>query len=118
MNKEEVKIDCSRCPAFGIYCPHIVNGDPYYYNCTMTVAVLEKENAELKSEKGCQSCVKFTEVQLTKAKEILKLGLEGIKREFIIDSGGNKPFAKEALKMCNDYCEQAEQFLKDSEVEK
>ena len=34
--------------------------------------VLEKENAELKSEKGCETCTKFDEVQLTKAKEIIK----------------------------------------------
>ena len=33
---------------------------------------LEKENAELKSEKGCETCTKFDEVQLTKAKEIIK----------------------------------------------
>lgn len=50
MTKEEVKINCPSCPAFGMHCPHRVNCDPYYYNCTMTVAVLEKENAELKEQ--------------------------------------------------------------------
>jgi hypothetical protein len=34
---------------------------------------LKKENAELKSKKGCESCTKFDEVQLTKAKEYIKL---------------------------------------------
>ena len=33
---------------------------------------LEKENAELKSEKGCETCTKFDEVQLSKANEIIK----------------------------------------------
>lgn len=33
---------------------------------------LKKENAELKSEKGCESCTKFDEVQLTKAKKLLR----------------------------------------------
>ncbi len=42
--------DCPNCPAFGKHCPHKVNGDPYYYNCSMTIEVLEKENAELKAD--------------------------------------------------------------------
>ena len=33
---------------------------------------LEKENAELKTERGCETCTKFDEVKLTKAKEIIR----------------------------------------------
>ena len=50
--------------------------------------------------------------QLTEAKEIIKIGLEGIKREFIV-AGNTRPFAKEALELCNEYCEKAEAFLKE-----
>lgn len=42
------KHDCTNCPAFGKHCPHKVNGDPYFYDCYLTVEELEKENAELK----------------------------------------------------------------------
>ena len=41
--------DCPNCPAFGKHCPHKVNGDPYFYDCYLTVADLEKEKAELKA---------------------------------------------------------------------
>lgn len=37
-----------------------------------TIKELEQENAKLKSEKGCETCTKFDEVQLTKATEIIK----------------------------------------------
>ena len=47
MTKDKIKCDCPSCLAFGKHCPHKVNGDPYYYNCTMTVEALEKENYEL-----------------------------------------------------------------------
>lgn len=33
---------------------------------------LREENAELKTEKGCKTCTKFDEVNLTKAKEIIR----------------------------------------------
>lgn len=33
---------------------------------------LRKENAELKSEKGCETCTKFDKVQLTKATELIE----------------------------------------------
>ena len=36
-----------------------------------TIKELQKEIAELKSEKGCETCTKFDEVKLTKAKEII-----------------------------------------------
>ena len=41
--------DCPNCPAFGKHCPHKVSGDPYFYDCYLTVADLEKEKAELKA---------------------------------------------------------------------
>lgn len=40
------------------------------------IADLEKENAELKSEKGCETCTKFDEMNLTKAKELLAKWVE------------------------------------------
>ena len=33
---------------------------------------LREENEELKSEKGCETCTKFDEVKLTKAKELIE----------------------------------------------
>lgn len=39
---------------------------------TDKVAELEKQIAELKTEKGCETCTKFDEVKLTKAKEIIR----------------------------------------------
>ncbi|MBR6612920.1 MAG: hypothetical protein IKK93_11975 [Campylobacter sp.] len=41
------------------------------------IEVLEEENKKLKSEKGCETCTKFDEVKLTKAKEHIQniLGL-------------------------------------------
>lgn len=40
--------DCPSCSAFGKHCPHRVNGDPYFYDCYLTVTELEAENANLK----------------------------------------------------------------------
>lgn len=48
MTEDKTKHNCSNCSAFGKHCPHKVNGDPYYYDCGMTVEELEKENAELR----------------------------------------------------------------------
>ena len=54
------KHDCPNCSAFGKHCPHRVNGDPYTYDCYLTVADLEKENAELQAQiekmKCCFNC--------------------------------------------------------------
>ena len=47
MTIDKTKHDCPNCSAFGIHCPHRVNGDPYYYDCAMTVEELEKQNVEL-----------------------------------------------------------------------
>lgn len=78
--KTENKHDCPSCVAFGRHCPHKVNGDPYFYDCYLTVEKLEKENAELKarlnainlltSELGKNS--KLKKQQLTKAKELVR----------------------------------------------
>ena len=69
---------------------------------TEQVERLKKENAELKSEKGCESCTKFDEVKLTKAKKIIR-GL--------LDScfGYNSKTVKYEVKA------EAEAFLKESE---
>lgn len=54
------KHDCSSCLAFGKHCPHKVNGDPYFYDCYLTVKTLEKENAELEEQisvlLSCKDC--------------------------------------------------------------
>ena len=66
------------------------------------IADLEKENAELKS--GCGMCYRKDKEQLTKAKEIIK--------DFLL-------MAKvEHLKDRYETVDEAEQFLKDYEVEK
>lgn len=63
------------------------------------IAELEKENKQLN-------------VKLDEAKEIIKTGLEGIKREFIV-AGNERPYREEAIRLCNEYCEKAEVFLKE-----
>lgn len=62
-----------------------------------SIKELSKENAELKAEKGCETCCKFSDVQLTKAIEIIKGLLE-------LGSVGDGDYT---------YVEQAEQFLKE-----
>ena len=88
------KHDCPNCSAFGKHCPHKVNGDPYTYDCYLTVADLEKENAELKEsiktltihdtnavlsglemkvlKESHRDRANKTQEQLTKAKKIIK----------------------------------------------
>lgn len=68
------------------------------------IADLEKENAELKTEKGCETCTKFDEVNLTKAKEIIK-SLLGCLRQDTNDPQTN-------YYVCL-YMTEAEQFLKE-----
>lgn len=46
--KDKHRHDCPSCPAFGMHCPHKVNGDPYFYDCYLTVKELEKENDVLR----------------------------------------------------------------------
>ena len=64
---------------------------------------IEKENAELKSERGCETCTKFDEVKLTKAKELLKRYV----KIYV------NPYPEEEIELRDE----AEQFLRDSEVE-
>ena len=71
------------------------------------IEALEEENAELKS--GCGMCYRKDKEQLTKAKEIIKY-LCGMVREL------NKPNVQ--LTDVDYSLSEAEQFLKDSEVEK
>ena len=108
--------DCPNCPAFGKHCPHKVNGDPYFYDCYLTVADLEKENAELKNyaiQLKTESAKKDTEL----TKQLLELDKERIKA---------KELLRDFLSVAIDYIDkedknysfivEAEQFL--SEVEK
>lgn len=64
---------------------------------------LKKENAELKAKKGCETCTKFDEVKLTKAKEIISAFVEWANWQ-----GGNCPSFKSIQ-------DKAEQFLKEIE---
>ena len=62
--------------------------------------VILKENAELKSKKGCETCNKFSDIQLSKAKELIKnLLLIADNRvsqmEFQLDIAEAKQFLKE-----------------------
>lgn len=91
-------------------CIMCINGKTYEAGELVAyVEKLEKENAELKSEKGCESCTKFDEVQLTKAKEHIKSLLDCLRQDT------NDPQTNYYV---GQYMTQAEQFLKDSEVEK
>lgn len=66
--------------------------------------IICKENAELKSEKGCETCTKFDEIKLTKATKFLN--------EFMrISKASDEDFE-------HDYSEligETEQFLKEIE---
>jgi hypothetical protein len=92
------------------------------------IAELEKENAELKSRdcwKGCLYASGKSELiheflqqkyNLTKAKKIMNIAIEGIKHWGIV-GGTERPFEKQAELEFNLFLEKAEQFLKDSEKE-
>lgn len=124
------KHDCPNCSAFGKHCPHRVNGDPYTYDCYLTVADLEKENAELRkvaefqqssnmsrhfeNKKLIEESDKYRNMvfdkdkQLTKAKDHIKKLLDCLKQDT------NDPQTN--YYVCQ-YMDKAEQFL-NSEVEK
>lgn len=84
-------------------------------NYEVKVADLEKENAELKEKLKPENClkllakegyIKFTSDQLTKAKEIIKKLVNGVR---VL----NDP--KVELTDCDGFLEEAEQFLKEGE---
>ncbi len=75
----------------------------------------EEEYEECERAEALKHDEKVRELELEEAKELLKIGMEGIKREFLFDGNGNHPFAQEAKKLCNQFYEQAEQFLKECE---
>ena len=97
------------------YNEKLLNGDIEKHN---KIVELVNENAELKAKNkwySKQICNKeCAEVwgKLTEAKEIMRIGIEGTKREFIFE-GQVRPFVKEAKEMLNDFVEKAEQFLKE-----
>jgi hypothetical protein len=107
------KHDCPNCSAFGKHCPHRVNGDPYTYDCYLTVADLEKENAELKEmyHETDEDNNKLREniPLLAEAKEIIK------KLQFLYLS---PVVTKDDVKRQDEILAEVKQFLKDSEVEK
>lgn len=85
--------------------------------------IICKENAKLKEEvknnedlatvaymQGAEQQKKKANDKLAKAKEIMRIGIEGTKREFIFE-GRDRPFAREAKEMLNDFVVKAEQFL-------
>ena len=75
------------------------------------IAELEKENAELRTR--CNELFLQT-MQLTKAKEIIKKFSEFVNNEVEYDP----EHPQEHTDLWNKLCEEAEQFLKDIEVEK
>ncbi len=92
-----------------LYPEYAVNGKPLspYFDLFERGYEEAEENTELKAEKGCESCTKFAEVQLTNAKEIIKTLLFS-KTDF-----DERRFVLWAWK---EEVNKAEQFLKDSEV--
>ena len=71
------------------------------YNALKRIADLEKENAKLKSEKGCETCTKFDKVQLAKATELIEDMYDKI-------SASHSDYYKDVM-------ERARQFLKEIE---
>ena len=67
----------------------------------------ERLKNKLRINTDCKLCNKYPDNRIDKAKEIIKIGLEGIKREFVV-AGNTRPYAEEALKLCNEYCDKAE----------
>lgn len=63
-------------------------------------------------EEVCEERDKL-EGQLAKAKEIMKIGIEGTKLEFLF-AGRERPFAEKAKEMLNSFVEEASQFLKNN----
>lgn len=90
------------------------------------VEQLEKEKAELKNRDCWKSCEyanpkaelieqHIKDVQnLTKAKEIMNIAVEGIKHWGIV-GGTERPFEKQAEKLFNLFLDKAEQFLSETE---
>ena len=87
------------------------------------IAELERENAELKealkNDKVCKCShylnFKDLEAELTKAKAIMNIAIEGIKYWGIV-GGKERPFEKQAAMLFNLFLDKAEQFIKgDSE---
>lgn len=91
---------------------------------TEQVERLKKENAELREKLEIEQNARgdwfgkavTKDEQLTKAKEIMNIAIEGIKHWGIV-GGTERPFEKQAEKLFNLFLDKAEQFL-NSEVEK
>lgn len=107
------KHGCPSCTAFGKHCPHKVKGDPYFYDCYLTVIELEQENATLKKQlealSGDIPWNKLKDVsevtkELTEAREIIE---EYVSLDYVQLSPSDKVI---------DLRDRAEQFI--SEVEK
>ena len=76
---------------------------------------LETENANLESDfRICEKNADTYYDQLTKAKEIMNIAIEGIKYLGIV-GGTERPFEKQAEMMFNLFLDKAEQFLKEIE---
>lgn len=72
--KKRFSHNCPSCVAFGKHCPHKVNGDPYFYDCYLTVKELEKEYASLKGLRKYELNVAKLEIEkLEKENEKLKI---------------------------------------------
>lgn len=107
-NLNRYKHDCPNCSAFAKHCPHKVNGDPYFYDCYLTVEELEQENAELK-EKWLQATDEGTSWAHLKCLEIENVELKELIKNIIRVTWG------EGWNYSLDWKVKAEQYLKDLE---
>lgn len=72
----------------------------------------KKLNARIEQVERLKEENERLNAKLDEVKGIIKTGLEGIKREFVV-AGNVQPYREEAIKLCNEYCERAEAFLKE-----
>ena len=79
----------------------------------LKITDLEKKNAKLESDfRICEKNADTYYDQLTKAKEIMNIAIEGIKHWGIV-GGTERPFEKQAELEFNLFLEKAEQFLQE-----
>ena len=100
---------------FSYYTGYLAGAEPR----EKRIAELEKENSELKaknkwySEQVCNKECAEVWGNLTKAKEIMNIAIEGIKYWGII-GGTERPFEKQAEMLFNLFLDKAEQFIKEN----
>lgn len=121
-------LSCQNCPGNkgGLLCQKEYE-DKCLAQKIQYIKELKEENAELNAKiskvaqeildnwcKGDDPCphLKKRDEQLTKAKEIMNIAIEGIKHWGIV-GGTERPFEKQAEMLFNLFLDKAEQFLKE-----